>query len=152
MNNMETVVEVNRLDRAGALASFTCAAHCAAMPLLTGFMPVLGLGFLLNEKIELLLIVLSIGIATSSLLPSYLRKHRQWRPMILFSFGTGLMLAVQVLALHEEQLEIPAMVLGALMLAGAHVINWRLCRQCGHCPGKEARESTTQYRNPRAAA
>lgn len=128
MNNLETVVEVNHLDRAGALASLACAAHCAAMPLLTGFMPMLGLGFLPDEKIASILIVLSIGIAITSLLPSYLRKHRQWRPMVLFSFGTGLMLAVQVLALHEAQVEVPAIVIGALMLAGAHVINWRLCR------------------------
>jgi hypothetical protein len=133
LSKSEATTAVSRLDRLGAAASLACAAHCATMPLLIGLLPLAGLSFLAEKQTEIMLIGLSIGIGISSLIPSYARKHRQWRPLLLFTFGAVLILAVKLLAEEGSRLEAPAMVLGALLIACAHMINRRLCRSCAIC-------------------
>jgi hypothetical protein len=39
-------------DRFGATASFLCAIHCAALPLVIAALPALGLGFLADHRFE----------------------------------------------------------------------------------------------------
>jgi MerC mercury resistance protein len=133
LGKSEATNAVSRLDRLGAAASLVCAAHCAAMPLLIGLLPLVGLSFLGEKQTELMLVGLSLGIGISSLIPSYARKHRQWRPLLLFAFGTGSIIAVKMLAGERSCLETPAMVLGALLIACAHVVNRRLCQNCATC-------------------
>ena len=133
MSKPETMTEGTCLDRLGAAASLACAAHCAAMPLLAGLLPLLGLGFLASEQAEWWLIRLALGIGSLSLLPSYARKHRQWRPLLLFAFGASLIVAVRLSAEEGSRLEAPTMALGALLIACAHLINRRLCRSCAAC-------------------
>lgn len=133
MSKSEAMTAGNRLDRLGAAASLACAAHCAAMPLLVGLLPLIGLGFLAEEHTELALVGLSIGVGSLSLIPSYARKHRRWRPLLLFAFGASLIIAVKLLAEEGSRLEAPAMALGALLIALAHMINRRLCRSCAAC-------------------
>lgn len=133
MSKSEAMTAGNRLDRLGSAASLTCAAHCAAMPLLAGLAPLVGMGFLVSEQTEWLLVGLSLGIGCLSLPPSYARKHRQWRPLLLFAFGAGLIIAVRLSAEEGSRLEAPTMVIGALLIASAHLINRRLCRSCAAC-------------------
>jgi hypothetical protein len=133
LSGSETVAEGDRLDRLGAAASLTCAVHCAAMPLLAGWLPLVGLSFLASEAAEWSLVGLSLGVGSLSLLPSYVRKHRQWRPLSIFIFGAGLIIAVRLLAEEGSRLEAPAMTLGALIIACAHLVNQRLCRSCAAC-------------------
>ena len=40
----------SRFDRLGATASFLCAVHCAALPLVIATLPAIGLGFLANHE------------------------------------------------------------------------------------------------------
>jgi hypothetical protein len=133
LNKSEAITAGNRLDRLGAAASLACAAHCAAIPLLIGLLPLVGLGFLAEERTEWTLAGLSIGVGSLSLIPSYARKHRQWRPLLLFAFGASLVIAVRLLANDGSRLESPAMTLGALLIAFAHIVNHRLCRSCVAC-------------------
>jgi ABC-type Fe3+-siderophore transport system permease subunit len=133
LNKSEATTVGTRLDRFGAVASLACAAHCAAMPLLIGLLPFIGLSFLADQHTESLLVGLSMGIGILSLGPSYARKHRQWRPLLLFISGACLIIAVKLLTEDGSRLEAPAMVLGALMIACAHIINRRLCRSCAAC-------------------
>ncbi len=127
------MTEGDRLDRVGATASLACAAHCAAMPLLTGLAPLIGMGFLASEQAELALAGLSLGVGSLSLIPSYARKHRQWRPLLLFAIGASLIITMRLLAEDGSRLEAPAMTLGALLIAFAHMINRRLCLSCAAC-------------------
>jgi hypothetical protein len=129
----EAMTPGNRLDRLGAAASLACAAHCAAMPLLIGLLPLVGLGFLAEQRTEWALAALSIGIGSMSLIPSYARKHRQWRPLLLFAVGASLIIVVRLLAEGGPRLEAPAMALGGLLIACAHMVNHRLCRSCAAC-------------------
>jgi hypothetical protein len=133
LSRSQTMTEGDRLDRLGAAASLTCAAHCAAMPLLVGLAPLVGMGFLVSEQAEWLLVGLSLGIGSLSLLPSYARKHRQWRPLLLFAFGASLIVVVRLCIEEGSRLEAPAMVIGALLIACAHLVNRRLCRSCAAC-------------------
>jgi hypothetical protein len=132
MSRSETMTEGTRLNRLGAAASLTCAAHCATMPLLAGLLPLVGLGFLTSENTELALVGLSLGLGSLSLLPSYARKHRQWQPLLLFAFGASLILVVRLSA-EGSRLEAPTMALGALLLTCAHLVNRRLCQRCKAC-------------------
>jgi MerC mercury resistance protein len=133
LSRSETITEGNRLDRLGAAASLVCAVHCASMPLLAGLLPLVGLSFLASDQAEWLLVGLSLGVGILSLAPSYTRKHRQWRPLVLFTFGASLIIVVLLSAEEGSRLEAPAMALGALLIACAHLINRRLCRSCAAC-------------------
>jgi MerC mercury resistance protein len=133
LGKSDATTAVTRLNRLGAAASLACAAHCAAMPLLIGLLPLVGLSFLADKQTEVMLISLSIGIGISSLIPSYARKHRQWRPLLLFAFGAVLIFAIKLFAEEGSHLVTPAMVLGALLIACAHLVNRRLCQSCAAC-------------------
>jgi hypothetical protein len=133
LSGSEMITEGDRLDRLGAAASLVCAVHCAAMPLLIGLLPLIGLGFLAEERTEWALVGLSIGVGSVSLIPSYARKHRHWRPLLLFAFGASLILIVRLLAEEGSRMEAILMALGALLIACAHMINRRLCRRCADC-------------------
>jgi uncharacterized membrane protein YfcA len=91
------------------------------------------MGALASEEAEWMLIGLSIGVGSLSLLPSYARKHRQWRPLLFFAFGASLIIAVRLSAEEGSRLEAPAMAFGAVVIACAHLINRRLCRSCADC-------------------
>jgi MerC mercury resistance protein len=133
LSKSETIAERDRLDRIGAAASLACAVHCAAMPFLVGLLPLVGMSFLASKQAEWSLVVLSLSVGSLSLLPSYARKHRKWQPLLIFAFGVGLIIAVRMLAAEGSRLEAPAMALGALLIACAHLINRRLCRGCAAC-------------------
>jgi hypothetical protein len=133
LSGSETITEGNRLDRIGAAASLACAVHCAVTPLIVGLLPLVGLSFLASEQAEWSLVGLSLCVGIWSLLPSYARKHRHWRPLLIFASGAGLIIAVRLLAEEGSSLEAPAMVAGALLIACAHLINRRLCRGCADC-------------------
>jgi MerC mercury resistance protein len=94
---------------------------------------IVGLTFLADEQNEMVLAGLSIGIGIFNLIPSYARKHRQWRPLLIFISGASLIIAVKLLTEKGSRLETPTMMLGALLIACAHVVNRRLCRGCTTC-------------------
>jgi hypothetical protein len=133
MVKSEAMPAGTRLDQIGAAASLVCAVHCAAMPLLIGLLPLVGLSFLAGEQTEWALAGLSMGVGSLSLIPSYERKHRRRRPLLLFAFGAGLIIAGRLLAEDGSRMEAPAQALGALLIACAHLINRRLCRSCAAC-------------------
>jgi MerC mercury resistance protein len=133
LSKSETMAAGTRLDRLGTAASLACAAHCAAMPSLIGMLPLVGLDFLANEQTELMFVSLSLVIGSLSLIPSYTRKHRQWQPLLLFAFGASSIIVVKALAEEGSRLEAPTMIIGALLIAFAHIVNLRLCRSCATC-------------------
>jgi hypothetical protein len=108
------------------------------MPLLVGLLPLLGLSFLASEGSEWVMISLSLSIGAVSLLPSFARRHRQLRPLLLFAFGASLMLAVRLLMAEDSRWETPVGVAGALLIAVAHWVNLRLCQACAKCSAAQA--------------
>ena len=133
LNQVTQTAAHDRLDRCGATVSLVCAVHCAVMPFVVGSLPLIRLSFLADEQTEWAFVSVALGLGITSLLPSCLRRHQQARPLLLFGGGVCLLLGARLLLAEESPLELPAVVLGALLLAGAHLLNRRLCRACPVC-------------------
>jgi hypothetical protein len=121
------------LDSAGAAASWLCAAHCLALPLLIGVLPLVGLSFLLEETTEKVFIGISVGLAVISLLPSYFREHKKLQAIFLAIAGIGLITLTHFLFEENLTLKIVFLITGAILISSAHLLNRRLCRECRAC-------------------
>lgn len=121
------------LDKAGATASLACAVHCALMPLIVTLLPLLGLGFLADERTEWALLGASALLGSSSLCLGY-REHRKRPALLILSLGlTALVLGRVLEERHFEAAGVAGVVLGGCTVAAAHFLNRRLCRACRIC-------------------
>ena len=118
------------VDTTGACLSVACAIHCLAMPFLIAVLPLIGLGFLANERAELVLISGAIALAIGSLAWG-VRHHRRWRAFLI------LMVAVVFIATArtavEGTFEVVFYSIGGLLIASAHLVNRHLCKTCPTC-------------------
>ncbi|WP_345230998.1 MerC domain-containing protein [Olivibacter ginsenosidimutans] len=124
---------LGKMDMVGFTASALCAVHCALMPFVITLLPLVGLEFLASPWVEISIIVLSILIGISSLIPSYLKYHRKLWPIIMLLVGFILIFGAHFLGFHElEPILVP---IGGLTIAGAHFLNWKLNRpfHCAAC-------------------
>ena len=121
------------LDSAGAAASWLCAIHCLALPFAVSLLPIVGLSFLLDETTERVFIVVSMTLAALSLLSAYFRQHGKIRAIAFFSAGIGLIVASHLLLEESLILKAAFLVIGAILISAAHLINRRLCRSCVAC-------------------
>lgn len=119
------------LDRFSIGLSALCLLHCLAIPLLISITPVVATFAFADESFHIALIAL---VVPSSALALGLgcRKHRD-----LGIVGIGLIgLVILCMAAFSEALglgevgETVLTVLGALVVASAHLINYRACRAC----------------------
>jgi hypothetical protein len=117
----------------GVGAAVLCGVHCALLPLAAGLLSAIGLGLLLDERIELALLMLAGLVGVWSLWPAFRRQHGRILPLLLFAAGLLVMGWVRLTEAGETPLERPAMVAGAAAVAVAHLTNLRLCRQCTAC-------------------
>ena len=76
-------------DWVGVLASVGCAIHCAAMPFVVSFLPMLGLSFLADESFHQVMMVVCLLIAVATFVPGR-RRHRRWMPIAIASVGLTL--------------------------------------------------------------
>ena len=124
------------IDRAGMVLSVCCGLHCVVTPVVFGAAVGLPLGWLFDESTEALLLIAAVGTAALSLGPSYWRRHRRKRCLGLFAIGT-ILLAVAKLGPVSEAFEPLTVASGAALIATAHLVNLRLCRQCALCEAEE---------------
>jgi hypothetical protein len=121
------------LDRVGATASTACAIHCMITPFVLGILPLLGIGFLAAPWFENTAVLAALSLAVVSLLHGYLH-HRQFHALWLLMIGAALLLSGRfVIGDANKMIETPLVVLGGLALAGAHLINRKLCKHCEQC-------------------
>ena len=76
-------------DMVGVAASVSCAVHCALMPVLIGYLPVLGLEFLADEAFHQWMVLVCLVIALTAFIPGW-RKHKRLLPATVGSMGLGL--------------------------------------------------------------
>jgi hypothetical protein len=76
-------------DWAGLIASIGCAIHCAAMPLVTAYLPFLGFEWLADEGFHRGMAIACFALAIAAFAPGW-RKHRSLTPAIWG--GAGLLL------------------------------------------------------------
>ena len=118
------------VDNVGACLSFACAVHCMAAPLLITVLPLIGLGFILAESTELVMVTSASGIAVGSLTWG-IRNHRKRRVFLII--GGALLLIIIARLGVSENAEVIFTVIGGLLLLSAHLVNRHLCRTCQHC-------------------
>lgn len=121
------------LDKTGAAVSWACAAHCLAAPLLVSFLPLFGLGFLAREETEYLFIGLSILLAAASLLPAFFRVHRNFKTLLFFAGGLGLIISADSLFDENSAGKLIFVICGAGFMTAAHLLNRYLCGKCRAC-------------------
>lgn len=113
-------------DRIGATASFVCALHCAALPLVVALLPALGLGFLASHLFERVFVVCAILFATASLTFGF-RKHQGKAAFSLLLPGVVLLVTGSIIDLHSSPVLHAALVsCGGSLVALAHLTNLRL--------------------------
>lgn len=127
------------LDKAGMIASITCAIHCMIMPLAITLLPIFGLSLFATEEFEWILLMISAMLGITSLCFGF-RKHKSFKA---FSFlGIGLTLLVIGRLAHEHvshfhifefDLYLLFLVAGAIMVALSHWLNNKLCNTCPPC-------------------
>jgi hypothetical protein len=133
-----TSVVQERMDGAGATASLVCAVHCALMPLVITLLPLVGLGFLSSEPVEWSLLGLSALLGVSSLCLGY-RRHRSRKALCVLAVGLGLIAAGRTIEMREVRgPSVLLVVCGGVTIAGAHLVNRRLCWTCQKCHGRPA--------------
>ena len=136
-NALHASLNVSRLDRAGATASFLCAIHCALMPLVITMLPLLGLSFLVSEPVEWTLLAASAALGSSSLCLGF-RQHRERRVFMVLGVALSFLLAGRLFHEHHFGIWGPVlMVLGGLTMMSAHLINHRLCHACKLCSSQD---------------
>ena len=106
---MNLPLKIPSIDRLGAGVSFACAIHCAIVPFAATILPLLGFGFLADERIERTVLLASIALASVSVCWG-IRIHGRRRILVLF--GTALFLIVAGKRFAEEPLEIALTVPG----------------------------------------
>ncbi len=112
----------NHLDFFGFSASFLCAIHCMAMPLILSLGLAGGLPWLENPFLEWGLILSTFLIAGWSLVRS-IAQHGQYKPLLIAIIGFIIILAVHFL---EGSLEHYLAAIGGSAIAYAHYVNWRM--------------------------
>lgn len=121
------------LDKAGTAASLLCALHCALMPLAITLLPLVGLQFLASGWVEWTLIGISAVLGTSSLCLGF-KEHRSRRALAILGAGLSLVVLGRIIEEHHlGPLGVPTLVLGGITIAGAHLLNRKLCLDCRAC-------------------
>jgi hypothetical protein len=119
------------LDSIGFSASFICAIHCATLPLLLTSISASKLGFLANPVFEIFMIILSVIIGVSSLLPSY-KQHKKIIPIAFLLLGFSMIFSGHFIV--SEDFESVVTPLGAFIVAYSHLANWKLSeKDCNDC-------------------
>lgn len=125
-------------DRVGAGASLLCAIHCAALPFVLVLLPVIGLGFLANDRFEVGFVMVA-SVLASIVLTRGFRRHQQPLPLMLGVLGiTLLLVGVTNVVGHSSILHSALVTCGGLSLASAHFFN---LRRDQHLPGAPVHET-----------
>lgn len=104
-------------------ASALCLVHCLGLPLLIAALPAIAGGMDPGEGFHLAVLLFAVPTSAFALVEGW-RRHRGVAP--LFVGGAGLTLLAAGLAFEEwAAVETGVTVTGSLLLAGAHLANWR---------------------------
>ncbi len=112
-------------DIIGIGASIACAIHCAILPLIMTSLPLFGTNIIHNLAFEWGMIGLAFAVGSYSLFHGYVKHHRSFLPLIIFTAGFCFLLLKQAFHQFELWLLVPAVVL----IITAHYYNYKLCHK-----------------------
>lgn len=104
-------------------ASALCLIHCLALPLLIAALPAIASRFDPGEAFHLGVLLFAIPTSAFALIEGW-RRHRGAAPLFVGSAGLAL-LALGLAFENWVAVETGVTVAGSMLLAGAHIVNWR---------------------------
>ena len=113
----------NLLDGFAVCASVTCMIHCLGLPLLLAALPAFADRIDPSESFHAIVLLLAVPTSAFALIQGW-RRHRAFAPLVVGGLGLSLM-AVGIAFASRELVETAVTVTGSLLLAGAHIANWR---------------------------
>lgn len=117
------------LDRDAVGLSMLCLVHCLAFPVVVMALPAMGEILPRQWWVHPVIFALAVPMATIALVRGW-SDHRDRRPVLLGGIGLAL-LGLGLLAAEASAAEVLLTVVGGLIVAAAHLLNWRLGRH-GH--------------------
>ena len=128
-----------RFDQFGFSVSFICAVHCLAMPFLLAMVPYLGSTFIAGDKMEMVMICITLSVAVPTLFRGYLKHRRLLIPacfilgMLFLTLRPGSFEHTHDHFHSEDSLHFILAALGGFSLAIGHWFNLKFCRLCSSC-------------------
>lgn len=139
MMSVETVPETqasrrarwhHRLDWLGAGASFVCALHCAALPILLALTPFVSTHWLASHTFDTWAVSIALVFGAAVIGAAYC-THR-WRMTLALYVSAALLMMAGAFFVHEpDLLHASLLATGGILLASAHVVNRRSARRHG---------------------
>lgn len=119
------------LDVSAVGLSALCLVHCLALPALALLLPVLGF-WAQAEWVHVVFVLIAAPVAVLAFIDLRAGRPRSWRLTAVAIAGLGLMIA-GALEIPTPGAERVLTVIGGLLLAGAHLTNWRRRHRCAAC-------------------
>jgi len=110
------------VDSFGVGASILCAIHCFLMPVIIGFLPIIGMQWLDGPYAHEILALSVVIFALAGLIPGYMKHHNRW---IVTTMTFGLSLVLFATFCTGESSELPIITIGNLFVIAAHILNQR---------------------------
>ncbi len=119
------------LDASAVGLSALCLVHCLALPALALLLPVLGI-WAQAEWVHVAFVLIAAPVAVLSFVDLSTRRPRSWRLAAMAVVGLGLMIAgaLEIPTAADERV---LTVVGGVLLAAAHIANWRRRHHDAHC-------------------
>ena len=111
------------IERMAVGASAVCLVHCIGLPVLLAALPALAMIIKIPESFHVWVLGLAIPMSGVALLLG-MRDHHSRLPFLVGCIGLCL-LAIGALVLLGGRFETPVTISGGLVLATAHILNWR---------------------------
>lgn len=112
-------------DAFGIGTSVACAIHCALLPVLVSTLPIFGINIIHNSFFEWGMIGLAFIVGFYSLFHGFIKHHRSYFPIIIFSIGFIFL----VLKQFFHQFEYLFLAIAVLLIISAHYYNYKLCHK-----------------------
>ena len=124
-----TCSQVVSVDTLGIVASTICLIHCAAMPFLITVLPLIGLEFLQGHTAHRVLAFFVVAFACLAIIPGYV-NHRNAPILMAMLLGVSIVLLATFGSgrLFSDNLELPLITVGNLIVVATHLRNRRLCK------------------------
>lgn len=111
------------LDGVAVTASVLCLIHCLVLPAILVALPVLATMLAVPERFHAAAFILALPTSVLAMMLG-LRRHGAKRPLVAAMFGLTL-LGIGAFAIDSDMAERAVSSMGAVLLAVAHVDNWR---------------------------
>lgn len=119
------------LDGSAIGLSGLCLVHCLLLPLAAALLPVLG-AWADAESVHVAFVAVAAPLSLLALLGPVRTDSSRWPLMVLAAIGI-VCLALGAFVATTAIGETGVTVVGSLLLAGAHLLNWRRRGRAGHC-------------------